>query len=261
MPADITFYNRLEKEWDKISVERKSAEPIDGPAAVELHKKLLALFHVGDFYYYLFNLRAGEFEFISPEIVSILGHPMELVMDIRFFLNLIHPDDQQWFLQVEAEMVRFFNPMPHHEAQRYKVRYDFRMRRADGSYIRVLMQMLAIETDGAGVWTKTMCSHTDITFLKKEGRPSLSFIGIDGAPSYIDVLADRTQLLKAKQLLTPREKQVLYLMAQGKLSKEIANDLYIDKATVDSHRKKMLRKTGAGTSGELLSIAFRNNWI
>lgn len=261
MSADITLYNQVQQEWGKISVERKSAETLAGPAVIELHKKLLKLFHIGDFYYYLFNIRAKQFEFISAEIVPMLGYPMEQVMDVCFFLSLIHPEDQPWYLKIETELVRFFNPMPHTEAQRYKVRYDFRVRRADGCYIRLLQQMLAIEADEDGVWTKTMGSHTDITFLKKEGRPTLSFIGIDDAPLYIDVLAGQTPLLQAKEVLTTREKQVLQLMVQGKLSKEIADQLCIDKTTVDSHRKKMLRKTGAATSGELLSIAFKNSWI
>lgn len=44
--------------------------------------------------------------------------------------------------------------------------------------------------------------------------------------------------------LTPREKEVLSLVAQGKLNKEIAEQLHVGLTTVISHRKNLTAKLG-----------------
>lgn len=76
-----------------------------------------------------------------------------------------------------------------------------------------------------------------------------------------DVQHSREQLapqIKAKELidrLTPREKEVLELIVQGLLSKQIALQLGCAEGTIKLHRSRMLDKTGSQTTGELVRIA------
>ncbi len=60
---------------------------------------------------------------------------------------------------------------------------------------------------------------------------------------------------KSKTLLSSRENDILYLIAQGKTSLEIANKLFISKSTVDTHRRNMTRKLGLSGSNALLQYA------
>ncbi|NQU32223.1 MAG: response regulator transcription factor [Bacteroidetes bacterium] len=53
-------------------------------------------------------------------------------------------------------------------------------------------------------------------------------------------------------LLSPREIEILELVIQGKTSKEIAEELFISKTTVDTHRRNLLEKTGCRSTSELL---------
>ncbi len=55
--------------------------------------------------------------------------------------------------------------------------------------------------------------------------------------------------------LTKREKQVLALIAQGHLNKEIAYRLSISIRTVESHRSAIRDKTGGGNAATLAKIA------
>lgn len=55
--------------------------------------------------------------------------------------------------------------------------------------------------------------------------------------------------------LTPREIQVLRLIAQGKTSKEIAGMLELAVETVRSYRKNLMRKLGAKNVAALIKIA------
>ena len=59
----------------------------------------------------------------------------------------------------------------------------------------------------------------------------------------------------ALQSLSPRELQVLRLVAEGKTSKEIANVLILSEQTVRSYRKTMMRKLGVNNVAGLTHLA------
>ncbi|MFT6867740.1 MAG: DNA-binding NarL/FixJ family response regulator, partial [Cyclobacteriaceae bacterium] len=61
--------------------------------------------------------------------------------------------------------------------------------------------------------------------------------------------------------LTKREREILSLLVEGLSSKEIAIELDISPATVDTHRKNMLKKLSFNKVSELVSYAHRNNLI
>lgn len=58
--------------------------------------------------------------------------------------------------------------------------------------------------------------------------------------------------------LGARERQVLALLAEGKRSAEIAAGLHISPATVEVHRRNIMRKLGLHTIAELTKYAIRN---
>jgi LuxR family quorum sensing-dependent transcriptional regulator len=57
--------------------------------------------------------------------------------------------------------------------------------------------------------------------------------------------------------LTPREIQVLRLVADGKSAKEIADLLHISKRTVDEHVKEAAEKLGAENRVHVVALALR----
>ncbi len=61
--------------------------------------------------------------------------------------------------------------------------------------------------------------------------------------------------------LTPRERQVLSLLAEGKNNREIGEGLFISAKTVDKHRSALLRKFGTHTTAELVARALRDGLI
>ena len=52
--------------------------------------------------------------------------------------------------------------------------------------------------------------------------------------------------------LSPREKQILSLIKEGYLSKEIAEKLFLSVHTVNTHRQRILEKLNVGTSIEAI---------
>ncbi|TVZ54886.1 two component transcriptional regulator, LuxR family [Lutibacter sp. Hel_I_33_5] len=58
-----------------------------------------------------------------------------------------------------------------------------------------------------------------------------------------------------KVVLSSRERDILTLIANGKTSKQISEELFIAKTTVDTHRKNMIRKLKLATGNELIKYA------
>ncbi|MFN8459628.1 MAG: response regulator transcription factor [Anaerolineae bacterium] len=61
--------------------------------------------------------------------------------------------------------------------------------------------------------------------------------------------------------LTPREVEVLHLLAQGRLNKEIAAQLVISERTVKFHVSSIMSKLGAGNRTEVVSLAAQQGLI
>lgn len=61
----------------------------------------------------------------------------------------------------------------------------------------------------------------------------------------------------AQRALTPREREVLQLVAEGKSSKEVAAALEIALPTVETHRRQIMEKLGLRSIAELTKYAIR----
>ncbi len=71
----------------------------------------------------------------------------------------------------------------------------------------------------------------------------------------INIEAEDNSNTKSKGVLTKRQVEILRLVAQGKTSREIANELFIGIHTVDTHRKNMIKILGLHGKGELMRFA------
>ena len=63
-----------------------------------------------------------------------------------------------------------------------------------------------------------------------------------------------------KGKLTKRQKEILHLIADGKTSREIADQLFIGVYTVDTHRKNIIRILGLRGRGELMRYALEKKY-
>jgi two-component system, NarL family, response regulator NreC len=61
--------------------------------------------------------------------------------------------------------------------------------------------------------------------------------------------------------LTPREREVLRLIALGHTSVEIAQTLGLSPRTIETHRARIHRKLGLDTRAELVRYALRNGLL
>lgn len=73
---------------------------------------------------------------------------------------------------------------------------------------------------------------------------------------YVSLLSDPKR--SSDDILTPREREVLQLVAEGYTTKEIALKLEVSAKTIDSHREHIKDKLGIHTIAELTKYALRD---
>lgn len=91
--------------------------------------------------------------------------------------------------------------------------------------------------DGSLFWCRTR-GHSLTPHADPLGRAVWSFADLSGHRPY--------------QPLTPREREVVNLLAEGMTSKEIARELEISPRTVEVHRAKLQKKFGVTNTNALL---------
>ena len=78
--------------------------------------------------------------------------------------------------------------------------------------------------------------------------------------NYMSQIRDR-DLKDSYDLLTPREREILQLIAEGKSNKEMAASLEISLYTVETHRGNLMEKLNLHSVPELILYAVRKGVI
>jgi DNA-binding CsgD family transcriptional regulator len=66
---------------------------------------------------------------------------------------------------------------------------------------------------------------------------------------------------EARSRLTPRQREIVQLLAEGKSSKEVAVALGLSVKTAETHRANIMRRLDCHSVSELVRYAVRNNII
>jgi DNA-binding NarL/FixJ family response regulator len=119
--------------------------------------------------------------------------------------------------------------------------------------------------DSGSFISQMMASGADGYVLKNVPKDELfkAIFTVNEGKSYLST--DAYQKLKAENkrkeqapILTEREKEVLYWIAQGLTNAQIAEKLFVSVSTIDSHRKNLLAKLKVNNTASLLKSASEN---
>lgn len=88
-----------------------------------------------------------------------------------------------------------------------------------------------------------------------------AFLSSGASGPVLDGYLRGAQATTSQQVLTPREREIIQLVAEGRSNKEIAVTLKISTKTVEAHRANMMHKLGLTSVSELVRFAIRNQII
>jgi DNA-binding CsgD family transcriptional regulator len=200
----------------------------------------------------IFDLNKKEIIFFSPNFGKVLGYVSDdyEALNYHFFDSKIHPDEKTQLALNGLASLKMFNSFLSEEKRDHKVIHEYRMLNAEGKYMRLVQQYQVLELDKKGqVWL--LVGIVDISPNQEAESPVKSQI-LNFKTGNIIPLAEGQ---KPQLELTKRELEILKLVKQGYLSKEISNRLSISVHTVNTHRYRFLEKLGANNSFEAIAFA------
>ena len=251
----------LLRESARIWEHLKTTFPANSLASqIEISKSAMDTFHIFPYYYFIADLKKPCFELVSPQIKDVLGYDPDEV-NIPFIMDKIHPRDKPHILNFEEKAVEFLSINTEDRLTNYKISYDYRLKKKDGNYLRILQQSFAIAYDKKENTFRSLSIHTDISRIKDGGVPKLSMLGLNGYPSFLNVDVKEKFNTNFLSPISKRELEILLLLAAGKTTKEISTELFIAQETVNKHRKNMLQKTNTSNTALLISTAIKEGWI
>jgi len=99
----------------------------------------------------------------------------------------------------------------------------------------------------------------DLVHAIEEVRDGRLYVSPGASQAIVDACA--TPADKNGTDLTPRERQVLQLVGEGKSTKQIAEVLHISVKTAEFHRGRLMKKLDVHDTANLVRYAIREGWI
>ena len=114
---------------------------------------------------------------------------------------------------------------------------------------------------GASAYVLKDASTEDLITAIREAAAGRRFLSAPYSNELIETYLKRTGGIDPYETLTPREREVLHLVAEGLTSGEIAARLFISPRTAESHRANLMRKLGLRSRTDLVKFAFQRGIV
>jgi len=125
-------------------------------------------------------------------------------------------------------------------------------------------QILESFNAGADGYVLKHATREELLLAIKSVHKGESFISPMVSHKVIDGFLDRNLSIKQSsswETLTPRERQILKLVAEGHTNKKIADSLFISVKTVETHRSNIMSKLAIHNVQELTAYAMRKGLL
>ncbi len=119
----------------------------------------------------------------------------------------------------------------------------------------------AFECGASGYLLKT-CAAAELVVAVREVLRGKSYVSKGLSRDEIDCLRwEHRELVKEDERLTVRQREVLQLLAEGKVMKEISGVLNMTTRTVAYHKYRIMGALGAKSNADLVKYAVRNHMV
>ena len=123
----------------------------------------------------------------------------------------------------------------------------------EGQYV-----VQALRAGIRGFVLKTQLGQDLVRAIEEVLRGAIS-VSPELSPAFLDASLGKPR--PADDSLTPRERQVLQLISEGRSTKEVASDLGLSVRTAESHRARLMQKLNIHDIASLVRYAIRHGFI
>ncbi|CAN5353026.1 hypothetical protein BH23BAC1_BH23BAC1_08930 [soil metagenome] len=244
--------------WTSQPFEDISSEYVN---FIQANPALELILNLGPCVTWIIDLRSLNFTFISSNVKSLIGYDEDYLKKkgIQNFYELIHPENLPKTHNLLNSIWENIFLLPRYQRAKIKYNLDYRLKKKNGEYIRILEQCTVLQTDYKGNITHIMGVGSDISNWKEKEKITATVISV-GDEKTITIDTDHPEL-KPQNYLSKREKEILKLIADGYNSKCIADKLSISFHTVNTHRQNLIHKTNAKNTSCLIQYAINQGII
>lgn len=192
-----------------------------------------------------------KYLFISPNFKNVLRLSFNGEADFEGDLleECIHPDDLSILLSLQKRTFDYVFKLPHKGQCDYKHIFEFRALGISGEYIRIICQYQMLESEE--LENPLLLGVVDISPDQDLKAPiKFRLINFKTGDIVNIPIIDNPDIS-----LTKREKEILRLVNEGMMSKEISDKLFISIHTVNRHRQNILEKMNVENLSEAISYA------
>ena len=123
---------------------------------------------------------------------------------------------------------------------------------------RVLIKLGLVPLLGAAGFVLKHSAPAELVLALRAALQGRPFIPPDLAAELVRTAGQAADPVAA---ITPRQREILELLAQGKSAKEIASALGLSARTVEDHKYRLMESLGIDNSAELIRFAIRHGLV
>lgn len=208
--------------------------------------------------FFVLDLRTGHYLYLTESFPDDMKNSYEAMRREGFshLISMVHKNDHRIiFDDMFKKRLQFMQTIPKEEQGNYCYTHNYRMITDNNTYKHVLQHMIISETDDFAMPLVISGVCVDISMYKTDTK-----------------IIDTVSQLKDKEtarviyedcyfpdeqdvaFLTHRELEIIQLIAKGKNTKEIADNLNISYHTVKTHRRNIREKTQTSNTAQLIAF-------
>lgn len=202
-----------------------------------------------------FDYRNLNLAFFEGNVGELTGYPASMFREkgMETTFAMTHPEDRPEFVRFQKIVFDSFHQLTLEEKNTFEFSYTTRwVHRKSNKITWVLGKVRPYLIDSSGSFAMDLHIIMQLHASPKNAAYdwNYSFKNENGTRIFVSKNSPNSRVIS----LTRKEKEIVELILEGKMSREIAKDLNISVNTVTTHRKNILKKLNARNVGEMVKI-------
>lgn len=207
----------------------------------------------------LVDVSKRSFVYLSDNVNQLLGYSKRAIVE-RGILNpftMIHNSHHSLPFQYLKLQNNFLGNITDNQINTKNYFCGIKVLNNKGEIRRIFVKTKTLLVDENNNASLIVCFIEDITHLIRNNSYWLRIENRNKNFAYVHQRGKK----EFKDVISKKEKETVLLMAQHKSNIEIANELFVSTSTIESHRKNMIKRLGATSSGALIHLCKMANII